>query len=57
VQGLLEVRRGNVAALELYRKLGFVVVGVRPHYYRDNQEDALLMTLPRIDPVTLQSFL
>jgi [ribosomal protein S18]-alanine N-acetyltransferase len=57
VQGLLEVRRGNVAAQELYRKLGFVVVGVRPHYYRDNQEDALLMTLPRIDPAELQSFL
>ena len=57
VQGMLEVRRGNIAAQELYRRLGFVVVGVRPRYYRDNQEDALLMTLPRIDPVELQSFL
>lgn len=40
----LEVRLSNHAALELYRKHGFEVVGRRPRYYRDNGEDALLMT-------------
>jgi [ribosomal protein S18]-alanine N-acetyltransferase len=38
----LEVRRSNVAALALYRRLGFVVEGERPRYYPDG-EDALLM--------------
>lgn len=41
----LEVRAGNRAAQGLYAKLGFVEVGVRRGYYRDNGEDALLMTL------------
>jgi len=40
----LEVRVSNDAALELYRKHAFEVVGRRPRYYRDNGEDALLMT-------------
>ena len=41
----LEVRCSNQAALGLYKKLGFEVVGVRRGYYRDNREDAFLMTL------------
>jgi len=41
----LEVRRGNRAALELYRRAGFEVVGERRDYYRLPVEDALLMTL------------
>jgi [ribosomal protein S18]-alanine N-acetyltransferase len=41
----LEVRAGNAAAQAMYFKYGFEVVGVRPHYYRDNNEDALLMNL------------
>ena len=45
---LLEVRAGNEAALSLYRKFGFEVVGRRPRYYQDNHEDALLMTLAEI---------
>lgn len=49
VQGMvlahLEVRRGNLPALELYRSFGFEQVGERPHYYEDNGEDALLLTL------------
>lgn len=41
----LEVRAGNHAAQELYKKLGFVTVGLRKKYYQDNGEDAVLMTL------------
>lgn len=41
----LEVRVSNVTAINLYRKMGFEVVGRRPGYYRDNGEDALLMTV------------
>ncbi len=41
----LEVRISNHAAVALYRKLGFREVGVRPRYYADNGEDALLMDL------------
>lgn len=41
----LEVRPSNSAALALYRKHGFELAGRRRAYYRDNQEDALLMTL------------
>jgi [ribosomal protein S18]-alanine N-acetyltransferase len=43
------VRAGNEAALELYRKFGFMVAGRRPKYYRDNGEDAILMTLQRLE--------
>jgi ribosomal-protein-alanine N-acetyltransferase len=47
-QALLEVRVTNQAAQKLYRKFGFEVVGIRPGYYQDTQEDALLMTLTPI---------
>lgn len=40
----LEVRISNHTAINLYKKFDFKVVGSRPHYYRDNNEDALLMT-------------
>jgi [ribosomal protein S18]-alanine N-acetyltransferase len=49
VQALLEVRRGNDGARRMYERFGFEVVGVRPRYYRDNGEDALLMTLHPLD--------
>ena len=39
----LEVRRSNVAALALYRKLGFEVTAVRPNYYQHPQEDGLIL--------------
>ncbi|MCL1917176.1 MAG: ribosomal protein S18-alanine N-acetyltransferase [Peptococcaceae bacterium] len=39
----LEVRVSNEIALRLYHKLGFATMGVRPRYYSDNQEDALIM--------------
>ena len=41
----LEVRGGNDAAMELYRKLGFREVGRRPGYYSKGREDAVLMDL------------
>lgn len=41
----LEVRESNEIAQMLYRKLGFKVVGVRSRYYRDTNEDALIMSL------------
>lgn len=53
----LEVRRGNLAAQALYQKFGFVVSGVRPRYYVDNQEDALLMTLDPLNVDSLRLFL
>jgi ribosomal-protein-alanine N-acetyltransferase len=40
----LEVRAGNEAAQKLYIKFGFEVVGRRVRYYKDNGEDAVLMT-------------
>ncbi len=45
----LEVRAGNMPAQGLYTKYGFTQVGLRKRYYRDNDEDALLMTLYDID--------
>ena len=41
----LEVRRSNCAAIGLYQKAGFVIVGQRANYYRgqDEAEDAILM--------------
>lgn len=41
----LEVRASNLVAQEMYRKFGYEESGVRRHYYRDNDEDAILMTL------------
>ncbi len=39
----LEVRAGNAAAIGLYESLGFVSEGVRPRFYRNPVEDALIM--------------
>jgi ribosomal-protein-alanine N-acetyltransferase len=39
----LEVRRSNTEAIKLYEKCGFVVKGIRPLYYTDTHEDALIM--------------
>ena len=48
-RAFLEVRAGNAAAQAMYKKYGFEVVGVRPGYYKDNNEDALLMNLEKFD--------
>ncbi|MOA25396.1 ribosomal-protein-alanine N-acetyltransferase [compost metagenome] len=39
----LEVRVSNDIAQNLYRKYGFTASGIRPRYYSDNNEDALIM--------------
>ncbi len=39
----LEVRRGNEAAIGMYKVLGFKAVGMRPNYYTDDREDAVVM--------------
>ena len=44
-RAFLEVRAGNAAAQAMYVKYGFIVDGRRPKYYRDNDEDAILMSL------------
>ena len=41
----LEVRESNTPAIGLYEKLGFETVGRRKNYYREEHEDALLMTV------------
>jgi ribosomal-protein-alanine N-acetyltransferase len=55
-KAMLEVRRNNLGAQKLYRKFGFAVIGMRPHYYQDNNEDALLMNLDPIDTESLRQF-
>ncbi len=42
-QYTLEVRTSNDAAIPLYERFGFRSAGVRPGYYHDNKEDALIM--------------
>ena len=50
-EATLEVRLSNLAARRLYEKYGFRPVGLRPRYYSDDNEDALIMTTePLSDP-------
>jgi [ribosomal protein S18]-alanine N-acetyltransferase len=39
----LEVRRSNEGAIALYRAIGYRQVGVRPNYYAEENEDAIVM--------------
>jgi [ribosomal protein S18]-alanine N-acetyltransferase len=41
----LEVRVSNSQAIAMYERFGFRSAGVRPRYYHDNGEDALIMWL------------
>jgi [ribosomal protein S18]-alanine N-acetyltransferase len=49
VESTLEVRANNLVAQAVYREFGYKVTGRRPRYYKDNQEDAVLMTLHTLD--------
>jgi [ribosomal protein S18]-alanine N-acetyltransferase len=50
----LEVRASNAVAQHLYRNFLFEIVGNRLRYYRDNNEDALIMTVDNLDGAYLQ---
>ena len=41
----LEVRRSNLSAKRLYERLGFEPAGCRPRYYKDSNEDAIIMAM------------
>ena len=53
----LEVRMGNSAAQDLYRKFGFVVAGVRRNYYPETGEDAYIMWLHELLSPEVQAHL
>lgn len=53
VESTLEVRQSNRVAQKLYEKFGYHEAGVRPRYYRDNNEDAILMTIHGMGPAYL----
>jgi ribosomal-protein-alanine N-acetyltransferase len=40
---LLEVAKSNHPAIKLYRKCGFVKVGLRKKFYQETGDDAILM--------------
>ncbi len=44
----LEVRESNRVAIDMYQGIGFEIVGRRVGYYKDNHEDAILMTLDNL---------
>jgi [ribosomal protein S18]-alanine N-acetyltransferase len=46
----LEVRADNPGAQNLYKKLGFVEIAVRPKYYQPDGVDAIVMTLAIAEP-------
>jgi ribosomal-protein-alanine N-acetyltransferase len=45
----LEVRESNLAAQDMYRKFGYEETGRRRRYYKDNDEDAILMNLDSLN--------
>ncbi len=53
----LEVRAGNTEAQRMYHKFGFEITAVRPRYYSDNYEDALMMNWEAIDREKLERIL
>lgn len=48
IKSFLEVREGNEVAQNMYRSFGFVEDGRRMGYYKDNGEDAILMSLDHL---------
>jgi ribosomal-protein-alanine N-acetyltransferase len=56
-EATLEVRLSNLAARRLYEKYGFRPVGIRPRYYSDDREDALIMTTEPLDGPAMTALL
>ena len=54
-EATLEVRLSNLAARRMYEAFGFRPVGLRPRYYSDNNEDALIMTTDPLDAPGMRS--
>lgn len=52
----LEVRASNAAAKSLYKKFCFKEVGVRPGYYLDNGEDAVIMWSENLQSPDFQKY-
>ena len=53
----LEVRASNEAAQKLYSKYGFRTINVRPHYYQDNLENALILWSENITTAEFKTLL
>ncbi len=53
----LEVRPTNVIARSLYKKFGFVTVGLRKNYYVETGEDALIMWARSVDSPSYRALL
>ena len=53
-EATLEVRLSNMPARRLYEKYGFRPVGIRPRYFSDNGEDALIMTTEALDAPSMR---
>jgi len=51
-KAILEVRASNQAARALYQQMGFAQVSIRPKYYTNPVEDAVLMEM---DPLVMQA--
>ena len=56
VSSFLEVRESNIAAQEMYHKFGYENTGRRKRYYKDNDEDAILMTLKELNVEKLEGW-
>jgi len=54
IQASLEVRENNLLAQHMYLKFGFKMVGRRLHYYKDNNEDAVIMKVEGLGDAYLQ---
>lgn len=49
LSSFLEVRESNLVAQEMYRRFGYEAIGRRKRYYKDNDEDAILMNLESLN--------
>lgn len=47
----LEVRESNHAAIKLYEKMGFIVIGSRKQYYHSPEEDAMVLGVNLINEI------